>query len=263
MILLNDSFSALVPAFLEGQRIVSGMGDILRLFLSRTFSVALIILAAGMIRLPFPTKPAHEFLYSLVAVGIPTFFLAIWAKPKQPKQRLFVSVLPFVIPAITLIMMFGLVIYAAAYFAALRGLLPVEVTAEQIARYETFAGFQIRGEMELKSQIAGMVSRSALSWFNNLVGILLLIFVVPPIRFFVAERPLSQDKKPALLAILLLILLIAVFAIEPLRQYFELVALRRQHFVVITLLVIVWFFILRLVWRRRWLSRFLQVSFDD
>ena len=263
MILLNDSFSALVPAFLEGQRIVSGMGDILRLFLSRTFSVALIILATGMIRLPFPTVPAHEFLYSLVAVGIPTFFLALWAKPKQPKQRLFASVLPFVIPANILIMMFGLIIFAAYYFGALKGLLPIEVTAEQIANYENYAGFEISGEAELKTQMAGMVSRSALSWFNNLVGILLLIFVAPPIRFFVGGRPLGKDIKPALLAILLFVLLIAVFAIDPLRRYFELIALRTQDYAVIAVLVIIWMFILRMAWRRRWFPRFLQIDFDD
>jgi cation-transporting ATPase E len=35
MILLNDSFGALPAAFTEGQRIVNGMKDILRLFLTR------------------------------------------------------------------------------------------------------------------------------------------------------------------------------------------------------------------------------------
>jgi ATPase, P-type (transporting), HAD superfamily, subfamily IC len=47
IVLLNDSFAALPPAFLEGQRIVNGMQDIVRLFLVRVFYMALIILGGG------------------------------------------------------------------------------------------------------------------------------------------------------------------------------------------------------------------------
>jgi cation-transporting ATPase E len=39
IVLLNDSFAALPTAFREGQRIVNGMQDIVRLFLARTFYV--------------------------------------------------------------------------------------------------------------------------------------------------------------------------------------------------------------------------------
>ena len=79
MVLLNDSFAALAPAFTEGQRIVNGMRDILNLFLTRCFYVALIIIATGFVGVGFPFGPRNITLLTAVTVGLPTIMLAYWA----------------------------------------------------------------------------------------------------------------------------------------------------------------------------------------
>ncbi|MCU0482171.1 MAG: HAD-IC family P-type ATPase, partial [Anaerolineae bacterium] len=75
MVLLNDSFGALPPAFLEGQRIINGMQDILRLFLTRALYAALLIMATSIVGMGFPFVPKHASLIAFLTVGIPTFAL--------------------------------------------------------------------------------------------------------------------------------------------------------------------------------------------
>ena len=65
MVLLNDSFSVLPAALREGQRIVNGMQDIVRLFLTRTFYVTLLILGVAILGVAFPITPKHNAVLAL------------------------------------------------------------------------------------------------------------------------------------------------------------------------------------------------------
>src|SRR4029079_17170909 len=71
MILLNDSFAALLPAFTEGKRIIGGLSISLYLFLARVVTSMLLIIAIRMIGLGFPYEPSQVAL-TLFTVGIPT-----------------------------------------------------------------------------------------------------------------------------------------------------------------------------------------------
>ena len=260
IVLLNDSFGALLPAFLEGQRIVHGMEDILRLFLSRTFSVALLIAAVSIMGFGFSTVPSYEALSAMLAVGVPAFLLAIWAKPGRPKESLSRVVLPFSIPAAILVMVFGLLIYTAYYAGMFRQLVPIEVTQEQLNAFETYRGYPITSGDQLKEEAAGLVARTALSTFAITAGIVLVLFVAPPFQFFVAGKPLNKDKRPALLAIGLLFLFVVIVAVEPLRNSFELVLLRPIDYLMIGVAVVAWAVLLRVVWRTHIFERFLGLE---
>jgi cation-transporting ATPase E len=85
IILMKDSFAALAPAVSEGQRIVNGMQDILRLFLTRILSMALLIVSALVIS-EFPLALRNGSIVTLFSVGIPAVLLALWAKP-GPRKR--------------------------------------------------------------------------------------------------------------------------------------------------------------------------------
>ncbi len=98
IVLLGNKFSALPEAFLEGQRILNGMHDTTRLFLTRTLYTALLIIIAGFVGTDFPLTPRHNFLLTTLPVGIPAFFLAAWAKTGNPKESLITSVTRFVFP---------------------------------------------------------------------------------------------------------------------------------------------------------------------
>lgn len=98
IVLLGNKFEALPHAFLEGQRIINGMDDVIRIFLTRTFYTILLIVAAGFINTEFPFTPRHNFLLTTFAVGIPAFFLMVWAKTGVSKKSLLVSASEFVLP---------------------------------------------------------------------------------------------------------------------------------------------------------------------
>ena len=57
IVLVNDSFAALAPAVIEGQRILTGMQDILKLFLARITTIALVIVSALVVG-TFPSQCA-------------------------------------------------------------------------------------------------------------------------------------------------------------------------------------------------------------
>ncbi len=71
MVLLEDSFSALPAAVVEGQRIISGMQDSLHLFLTRAMYMSLVIFGAALLGLAMPVSPRHNTVLALLTVGIP------------------------------------------------------------------------------------------------------------------------------------------------------------------------------------------------
>jgi len=111
IVLLNDSFSALPAAFIEGQRIRLGMQEIVRLFLVRSLSVALVILGAAVLREAFPVTPRHTALISMLAVGGAAFVLAATAKPGPSKHFLVRSAVDFILPAAFSIALVSLAVY--------------------------------------------------------------------------------------------------------------------------------------------------------
>src|SRR5690606_25525569 len=80
MVLLGDSFEALPSAFTEGQRIINGMKDVLRLFMTRVLYSALLIIGISVIDLGFPIEPKHNLLIVFLSVSVPTLTLALWSR---------------------------------------------------------------------------------------------------------------------------------------------------------------------------------------
>ena len=262
MILLNDSFAALPPAFLEGQRIVNGMQDILRLFLTRALFVALLIVSVAMVGAGFPYVPKHVSLLTLLTVGIPTFALAVWARPAQTGKRLLASVLHFVLPATLTVFVFALLVYLFYFVTSYNRTLGLEVTPDEIAAFQETNGitYAIPSSNDYAYEVAGTVARSALTTFTVLTGLLLVVFVEPPTEFFAGGDNLTSDKRPTLLAGGLLIAFVLIVLIAPLRQFFELLLLRPSDYALIGAVVIVWTFVVRAAWRGHWFERLLNIQ---
>ena len=68
IVLTNDSFAVLPHAITEGQRIIAGMQSVLKLFLTRTFFLALLIIAVVMVG-TFPFSPRQSALVLLDPAG--------------------------------------------------------------------------------------------------------------------------------------------------------------------------------------------------
>ncbi|MFO7321629.1 MAG: HAD-IC family P-type ATPase [Chloroflexota bacterium] len=263
MILIGDSFEALPPAFTEGQRIINGMSDILRLFLTRVLYSALLIVSTAIIGLGFPFLPKHNALIVLLSVGIPTIGLALWARPGPLRRRsLLAEIAHFVVPAGLSVLVFGLVVYIGTFYGTVIQWLDVEVTPEAMRQFTEFAGIDnsVLQASDFVLEVAQLTAQTALAVFTTLAGLTLVVFVEPPTDVWVGGDVYSGDKRPTLMAALLLLVFIAVLAIEPARTFFELAPLPLEGYVLIALMTAIWAMVLRLAWRHRWLERFLQID---
>ena len=125
LILLNDTFAPLPFAFNEGQRIINGMNDILRIFMVRIAykaSIIAVVMALG----GFPFAPRQASLVSFVGAGVPAVAFAAFAIPgPTPKLGLFKLLARFFVPTTLLMTAMATGVYLAyalparhAYLAA-------------------------------------------------------------------------------------------------------------------------------------------------
>ncbi len=196
MVLLGDSFSALPPAFLEGQRITSGMRDILRLYLARAVQVVLLIVATSIVGVSFPFLPKHVTLIAMLIIGIPTFAIALWARPQPSNRGLLVSVLHFAFPAGILMAVAGLLLYVYAFDAIASGTRTLGVLQNDVETFQTYAGidYEIFTADEFRYEVATLFAQTYLTVFSVMAGLLLGLFVEPPVRWFVGGEHLSGDQ---------------------------------------------------------------------
>ncbi|HEX5993172.1 MAG TPA: HAD-IC family P-type ATPase, partial [Thermomicrobiales bacterium] len=186
IVLLRDSFGALPNAFREGQRIRRGLCRILELFLTRVFTVALIILAVLMVEAGFPFSPAQITLLTLLTVGIPTFGIALWTRPGPPPRNLPRRLLRFVLPASTLLALASFAVYIAVY------------TLHDLDLPALRAG-GIAAATSVPQQ--DLASREALTHVLVLGGLLLVLFAAPPGPWFAVVEEMDGDRRPAYLAL--------------------------------------------------------------
>lgn len=280
MVLLGDNFGVLPAAFSEGQRIINGMQDILCLFLTRAAYVALLILATAVIGLGFPFVPKHISLLTLLTVGVPVFFLAVWARAgAKSHQSTIKTVLHFTFPAAFSVFFFGLLVYVGALVMALANADAELVTRAEIDAFVEFAGInydlsldmpegeQLNPQGVTEAEAFGfleeqaiLIAQTALTTFSLFTGLLLILFVEPPLRWFVGGDGYSGDWRPTLVAGAMLGVYGLIVAITPLRKFFEIVNLPLWAYMALGGTALVWMLTVRLIWRRQLFSRFFNLE---
>jgi cation-transporting ATPase E len=231
IVLLGDSFAALPEAFTEGQRIWNGMEDILRLYMTRIFSLALLITMIAMLSAGFPLTPSQSSIISLLTLALPAFALALWARPGPvPDVSIGRRLLHFVVPAMMTFAAASLLVYL--YFLV--------STAD-----EAYA------QLGLTYAMIGM-------------GLILVVFVEPPSEFWAGGDDLAGDWRPTLLALGLFVAFFAGLQIPLLRDFYGMSELREPlDYVVIVGITVVWTLTLRFVWRARLFERYLGIDLSS
>ncbi len=260
MILLNDSFAVLRPAFFEGRRIVGGMSNALYLFLSRVITGTLIIIAVTMIGLDFPFDPAQQLL-TAAAVGIPAFFLTLWARPKKLDENLFSSLARFVLPVAIVTMLIGAAIYVTDYNSLLSGPLTQDDVPPQVREvFESYTGVPF-GSEGYRNTIATVLAQGSLSLFLSWTSCVLVLFLEPPHPFFLGWRKeVSPDKRPAILVVVLFLLFLSTTFFPSVGYYFGILVKPFTIDLIIMAIVFVWFLLIRTIWRANLLERFLGLE---
>ncbi|GAB1539738.1 HAD-IC family P-type ATPase [Scytonema sp. NUACC21] len=239
IVLLNDSFEALPHAFLEGQCIRNGIRDVLKLFMVRLSCVTLLIFATALATDSFPLMNRHSAIVTLIGVGFPTTFIPLWAKPgEQPRQSIIRSMLHFVIPATLTITVVSLLVYLFYLISAILDIPPnVEV-----------------------AQMDFGLPRTALVTILVFCQLLLIPFLKPPTSAWVGGEPLSGDWRYSIVAAVSLVVYLLILFVQPLREFFELSSLGIVNCLFLGLIALEWCLIVRLMWRTRFLDRFLGVD---
>jgi cation-transporting ATPase E len=262
LVLLNDSFAALPHAFLEGQRIVSGMRDILRLYMARAVQLVLTILAVSVVGVGFPYIPKHVTLVAGLTIGIPTFALALWSRPDRERRGLILSVLHFAFPAGITTFLFGFLLYVFTFNSIVNGGRSVDALRSDVAAFQTYAGidYKIYTQDQFVYEVAVLFSQTVLTVYSVLVGLALVLFVEPPSQWFVGGDKYSGDRRPTVLAGLMLVLFVVTMAVPSFRRFWELLPLAWTDYALIAGAVVAWVLVVRYVWRARLFERFLHLE---
>ena len=157
-------------------------------------------------------------------MGIPILALAAWARPGTPPRSVVRSTSHFVFPAAFTVSVVALAVYLA-YLA-------------------------MGDDLE--------VARTALTTVTIFCGLLLIPFVEPPTAWWVAGDVLSGDRRPALLALGMLLLFGLIVALPPLRGFFELTVLRPIDYLLLAALAAGWALLLRMLWQTQFFERLLS-----
>ena len=213
IVLLGDSFESLRPALVEGRRIVSGLSNAMYLFLTRVATSTLLILAIAVVGLGFPYEPAQVSL-TLFTVGIPSFFLTLWARPDPPRADLLSSLARFVVPAAIVTAILGVAVYTISYQAVLGGVQSRNFPTELIDVYEDYTGLTFGQDSSFAVAAATIEAQTMLSLFVSITAFGLILFLEPPGRLFTAWTARSPDRRPTLLAAVLLVVFL-VAALTP------------------------------------------------
>lgn len=246
IVLMHDSFATLVPAVQEGQRVVSGMQDISKIILARVAAIGLLVLSALALG-PLPLALRQGSLMTLLAVGIPTVLLAVWAHPgsvtrSELRRQLlhFVSAAAVVTATIALMLFYGIIaldlggaVSPTAGFAA-----------TQTASFDTYALAH---------------AQTSVTAFLVFSGLLLVVFVEPPTPWWAGGDRLSGDRRPTILASVLAAVFLIVELVPPLRDLFLLAPLTLIEWGVVSAAMLIWLPLLRWLWRSESIARYLGI----
>jgi cation-transporting ATPase E len=109
-VLLDGRFANMPGVVAEGRRVTANIERVANVFITKTVWATLLALAVGIVLLPYPFLPRDLTIIDALAIGIPSFFLALAPNLRRYVPGFVGRVLRFTIPAGTVV--------AAAVFAA-------------------------------------------------------------------------------------------------------------------------------------------------
>jgi cation-transporting ATPase E len=225
IVLLEDSFQVLPTVLERGQNIVNGLLDILKINLSQIGYILLLTIIMFLSdRRIFYYHPTQGGIIAFFTVIVPSVGLTLWASSGTlPRQYMRSRLWHFVVPA------------------------AVTMTLASLAVSWIFG----RGLIDIA------YSQLAVTYLLVVIGLVLIVFVQPPTRFWVGGDVLSRDWRNTYMAIVLLLLFIVITFLPLTQELFRLTTLQGPWaYAVIGAVAVVWTFLVRAIWRAPWLNRY-------
>ncbi len=119
LVLLDSRFATLPAVVAEGRRVTANIERVANLFVTKTVWATLLAVAAGVALLPYPFLPRHLTIIDTLAIGIPSFFLALAPNARRYVPGFAGRVLRFAIPAGAIVAAATMAAYLAARVSGL------------------------------------------------------------------------------------------------------------------------------------------------
>jgi magnesium-transporting ATPase (P-type) len=221
ILLLEDSPQVLDRVLDKGQRIVNGLLDILKLYLTQIFYLAVLITGVIVIGFGFPFRGIQLTVITTVTITLPALGLTLFANSG--------------------------VLYGNSLRKSLAHFIAPAAVTMGIAGTIAFFYFQNSGG---DNDYAHLGVTYTLVYF----GLLLVIFLRPPWRFLAGGAPISQDKRIFWMAVILGILFVLTVAITVAIPFLQTTLMldwlnSARDYLAVVLFVFVWGTSLLVVWR--------------
>lgn len=180
------------------------------LFLARVATQMIVILTVTLLGLGFPYTPTQVGL-TLFTVGVPTFFLTLWARPEGLGDDLLASLARFVIPVSVLTAGFATAVYAYLYHQITIGFTASPFPGA-VRLFEQDTGIP-SSDPSFITASATLGAQSGLSVFVSTTALVLIMLLEPPHRIFTAWTGISPDRRPLWLALGLFVAFAAVLLV--------------------------------------------------
>jgi len=217
IILLESTPGTLKRVFDKGQRIVNGLLDVLKLYLTQVFYVSLLIAAIRILLYGFPYRSIQGTLITTLTITIPGVGLALWAnKGILREASLARQLFYFVAPAA----------------------LSMAATAMFVYRYL----LEKTGEVSY--------AQLGVTYLLVIIGLILVLFIKPALHGWMSWLGITDDKRLLGIVLFGLIGFVIVLAIPFSRDLLEIDWLREPiDHLVIAGMAILWSVSLQLYWR--------------
>jgi len=216
IILLQDSPGVLQGVLQKGQQIVNGLMDVLKLYVTQILYLTVLILAIQIVSYGFPYKSAQGGVIAVLTLTLPSLGLSLWASAGVLSGGKLGNILAqFFLPAGILIAATAMIVYT--YFLSTYG----DVGYAQLAVTYTLVG----------------------------AGLILVLFLKPPVRILVGGARLSGDKRFIILVAFALLVFALLVTIPLSQELLKLDLLRQLSDYMVILLALMWYTLtLLIVW---------------
>lgn len=221
IVLMNDDFSALPQAIVEGKKTVSGMRDILRLYLTRNCVIAMLVTFLLLLCWKSPLLPVQNTTYALLTVSFAAFLMTIWAKPSENKDLILPKVMRYVLPTALTLSIFALGIYTTVYLMVDWGMVSLDGLIDRITEdminmgiWTTPDDFWSTFSTDKGRDMADVVARNAMLLFLFISGISQLYLLFPMTKGTAYDGKVNRDIKIVLLSFMLFGVLVLLYNVE-------------------------------------------------
>jgi magnesium-transporting ATPase (P-type) len=216
IVLLKDSAEVLLDVLDKGQRIVNGLLDVLKLYLTQMVYLTIMIVAIRVLAGGFPYVSKQGTVIAVLTLSLPAIGLSLWALPGiLPTRDLRGLMLQFILPAAITISTAGSAVYA------------------------------------IFLQRSGTVEYAQLGVIYVLVGmgLTLVLFLKPPGRLFAGIAPVSGDWRFVAVVLILLALFLLLAPLPITEEFLGIDRLQQpSDYAIVGAVTLVWAMVLRAVW---------------